>query len=100
MAKKQENSPEMITAQAKLLDARTKQAEVQMKYQSNNLQNMLAVRDNARSEEAHILDQGLKRTEQAAIFNDIAGQREDRAMARTQSLAGRPQTNFQGAGEA
>lgn len=87
MAAQDQNDPKMITAMAKLTEARTKQTEVQLKYGSNQIQAALDVAANRRAEESHILDSRLKLKDLHDNTNGNGHQ--------SQSLVGRPGANEQ-----
>ena len=92
------DSPQMITAQAKLTEARAKAADVQLKYKASNLDQFLQVQENRRSEESHIMNQGLIQAQKAATYADINGELNQGSDQVSQGGPGRPDSNFQGTG--
>lgn len=60
MAQQAQDDPRRMEAMAKLELARAKQAEVQLKFDSNNFGKMLNTQKNRRAEENHVIDQRLK----------------------------------------
>lgn len=91
IAAQDQNDPKHIEAMAKLETARAKTAEVQAKYSTGQFDQFLALQENKRAEEAHIVDQSLKRTQQSAI----AVKAQTDLNASTQSNGGRPNGNAQ-----
>lgn len=87
------NDPKHIEAQAKLETARAKSAEVAAKNNTNQFQQFLALQDNKRSEEAHIVDQSLKRTQESAIA--LKASSEASRGPKSQSDKGRPNSSAQ-----
>lgn len=55
-----QDDPKRIEATAKLEVARARQAEVQLKYDTNNFKKALDTQQNRRAEENHVVDQRLK----------------------------------------
>lgn len=55
-----QDNPKYMEASAKLETARARQAEVQLKYDTNNFSKALETQQNRRAEENHVVDQRLK----------------------------------------
>lgn len=94
IAQSDQNDPKHIEAQAKLEMARAKSAEVMAKNNSNQLTQFLAMQDNKRAEEAHIVDQSLKRTQENAISVNTLKTAMN-GTGKNQSNRGRPPANTQ-----
>jgi len=60
MAQEAQDDPKRLEAMAKLEIARAKQAEVQLKFDTNNFGKMVETQKNRRAEENHVIDQRLK----------------------------------------
>lgn len=82
---KQQNDPKMLTAMAKVEEARAKNSKIALDFASNRIKQALEIQKNKRESEAHILDSRLKLAQIDAT----------RKEALTQSLAGRPGANDQ-----
>lgn len=99
LAQQEATDPKRMEAEAKLITARAKQAEVQLKFNTNNFQQFIDVQENKRAEEAHIVDQQLKRTEQNVIqidsLNNRNGSGANGSGYLSQTDVGRPNNNLQ-----
>lgn len=104
IAESDQNDPKRIEAQAKLETARAKSAEVMMKNNSNQFQQFIATQENRRAEEAHVVDQSLKRTQESAMALDAMTSMHSskngtngtgKSKSKSQSNKGRPSSNLQ-----
>ena len=102
IAESDQNDPKHIEAQAKLETARAKSAEVMAKNNTNQFDQFLSLQENKRAEEAHIVDQSLKRTQESAIAlkarteaTNGNGNSNGTSKPKSQSNRGRPNSNLQ-----
>lgn len=87
IAEQAQDDPKRMEAMAKLETARARQAEVQLKYDTNNFKKALDTQLNRRAEENHVIDQRLKIKALLEPSNTIS-----------QGGSGRPRSNDQNLG--
>ena len=96
IAASDQNDPKRIEAQAKLETARAKSAEVMAKNNTNQFNQFIELQENRRAEEAHNVDQSLKRTQQNAIsVSTMTAAMNGAGKPKSQSNKGRPSNNAQ-----